>query len=241
MLSKTKGIVLHTVKYSESSIIAKVYTEKFGLLSFLVHGVRKSHSKTSINLFQHLSLIEIDFNFKPSSNIQHIKEIRSDYLFTNIPFDITKSSVGLFINEIVYRSIHEEEANQELFDFLYNSIRILDLSSDKTGYFHLLFAIQFTKYLGFFPINNYSENNRFFNMRDGVFQSFISDVNLSLNADHSFYLSKLLEHKFDDAEELSIPYSIKISLIESIIDFYKIHLTFFKDIKSHHVLSEILK
>ena len=57
----------------------------------------------------------------------------------------------------------------------------------------------------------------------------------------SFYLSKLLEHKFDDAEELSIPYSIKISLIESIIDFYKIHLTFFKDIKSHHVLSEILK
>jgi DNA repair protein RecO (recombination protein O) len=241
MLYKTKGIVLHTVKYSESSIIAKIYTEDLGLLSFLVHGVRKSHSKTSINLFQHLSLVEIDFNFKQGANIQHIKEIKCNYHFTSIPFDIIKSSVALFINEIIYRSIHEEEPNQELFEFLHNSIKILDLSCEKTSYFHLLFAIQFTKYLGFYPINNYSENNRFFNLRDGTFQNFIPDVNYSLNAEESFCFSKLLDHKFDDPENLIIPYSIKISLIENIIDFYKIHLNFFKEIKSHQILSEILK
>lgn len=241
MLCKTKGIVLHTVKYSDTSIIAKIYTEGSGLLSFIVRGVRKSGAKTSINLFRHLSLVEIDFDLKAGSNIHNIKEIKCDYNWIGIPFDIKKSSVALFINELIYRSIQEEEANRQLFWFIYNSVKMLDIAKDKTGCFHLVFALQLTKHLGFFPINNYSENSCFFNLREGIFQEFIPDINYSLNQEQSFFFSKLLEQKLGESDDFLIPYNIKTLLIENIIDFYKVHLSFFKEIKSHQILSEVLK
>lgn len=240
MLCKTKGIVLHTVKYSETSIIAKIYTENYGLLSFLVKGVRKPGAKININLFRHLSLVQIDFDLKQSGNIQFIKEIKSEYQCLSIPFDINKSSVAIFINEIVYRSIHEEEPNKQLFDFLYSSIKMLDISKDTTGCFHLIFTMLLTKYLGFFPINNYSETKCYFNLRDGIFQEFIPEINYSIDAEKSYYFSKLLSQKYENSQELVIPHKIKTELLSIIIDFYKIHLSFFKDIKSHLILAEVL-
>jgi DNA repair protein RecO (recombination protein O) len=241
MLCKTRGIVLHTVKYSETSIIAKIYTESSGMLSFIVRGVRKSGAKTSINLFRHLSLVQLDFDLKPGANIHYLKEIKNDFQCASIPFDILKSSVAIFINEIIYKSIHEEEPNKQLFDFLYNSVKMLDISKDNSGCFHLIFAIQLTRYLGFYPINDYSETKCFFNLREGVFQDIIPDMNYSIDAQKSFYLSQLLKQKYEDSEELKIPYRIKTELLHIIIDFYKIHLNFFKDIKSHLILSEVLK
>ncbi|MBE9480196.1 MAG: DNA repair protein RecO, partial [Bacteroidetes bacterium] len=144
MLFKTRGIVFHQIKYSESSVIAKIYTELFGIQSYLIKGVRNKKSKIKSALLQHLSIVDLVVYHKEKSNIQYIKEIRSEYQFTSIPFDIRKSSIAVFINEILYKSIHEEEANQNLFDYLLNSIKLLDMITKRFVDFHLLFTIGLT-------------------------------------------------------------------------------------------------
>lgn len=102
MISTTKAIVLKSVKYSESSVIVKMYTELFGLKSFIIRGVRKKHAKISANLLQPLSLVEVVFVNKEKDQLFIPRELSSWYQFTSIPFDVVKSSQAIFINELIY-------------------------------------------------------------------------------------------------------------------------------------------
>ncbi|MCD4664768.1 MAG: DNA repair protein RecO [Bacteroidales bacterium] len=169
MLHKTRGIVLNKVKYSETSLIVKIYTELFGLQSYLIRGIRNKKSKIKPSLLQHLALIELIVYHKEKKSIQHIKEIKSAYQFKSVPFDIRKSSIIIFLNEILYKVIKEEESNKSLFEFLFNTIQILDINEKGVSDFHLIFLVQLTKFLGFFPKNNFSKTRDNFNLEDGEF------------------------------------------------------------------------
>jgi len=105
MISKTKGIVFHQLKYSETSFIVKIYTQEFGLQSYLIKGARNKKSKIRPALLQHLSLLELIVTHKEKSNLQHIREIRSAHQYSNLPFDMIKSSITLFVNELLLKSI----------------------------------------------------------------------------------------------------------------------------------------
>ena len=126
MLHKTRGIALHTVKFSETSIIAKIYTELFGLQSYLIKGIRKQHSRIKPGLFQPLTILDLTVYHKETGSLQSLKEVHNLYPYQSLPFDIMKSSIALFMNELIYKSIREEEPNQELFDFLFDACIDLD-------------------------------------------------------------------------------------------------------------------
>lgn len=239
MLHKTRGIVFHKIKYSETSIIAKIYTELFGLQSYLFKGIRSPKSKTKSNLLQHLSLIDMEVYHKQKSEIQYVKEIKSAYNFSSIPFNIKKSSIAIFINEILYRSIKEEEANKNLFDFIFNALQFLDLKEDKYADFHLLFIVQLTKYLGFFPQCNYSDINNVFNLKEGVFEQNISHHTYYIQKPISQYLYNLLNISFEDLDSVKIPSKNRYELLEKIIEYYQLHIPAFKNIKSHHILKMV--
>ena len=128
MLTTTKGIVFHQIKYSETSVIAKIYTLEFGLQSYLLKGVRSKKSKISPALLQHLSLLEIVSNHKENSDLQYVSELRSAHQYNSIPFNIVKSSITVFVNELSYKAIREEETNPHIFEFIYDDMRWLDLS-----------------------------------------------------------------------------------------------------------------
>ena len=123
MLSSTKGIVIHHFKYSEKSVIAKIYTKKYGLQSYILNGVRNKKSKNKAAYLQPLSLVEIDANHKDNKGLQRVKTIEFEIPFNSIPFEIGKSSIAFFIAEILYKSIKEEEANIPLFEFLHKKCR----------------------------------------------------------------------------------------------------------------------
>src|SRR5436190_3456251 len=127
MLHKTRGIVFHVTHYSESSVVAKIYTELFGLQSYLVNSVRKKNSKIKTAALQPLALIDLVVYHKERSGLQRLADAKNNPALKSIPFDVRKSSIVLFMNEVLFKSVKEEEANQPLFDFIFNSVQLLDM------------------------------------------------------------------------------------------------------------------
>jgi DNA repair protein RecO (recombination protein O) len=239
MLHTTRGIVFHHVKYSESSVIARIYTELFGLQSYMIRGIRNKKSTIKSALLQHLTLVDLVVYHKTKSNIQNIKEIKIAYPFNSIPYNIYKSSIAVFLNEILYHVIKEEEANVELFKFLFNSIQILDLNNEAYATFHYFFLVQLTKYLGFFPKNNFSDKNCNFNLEEGNFTSQKGPQNIYISQPFSYYIAQLSNLFFEDMDEINIWNSHKSELLEIILNYYRLHLPISLNIKSHQILQTV--
>lgn len=238
MLCSTRGILFHRINYSESSVIAKIYTEKFGLRTYLVRGAKKPKSGKQRYL-QPLALLDLEVYEKEKSEIQNIKEIRFEKIYKSLTTDIVKSSLLLFINELLYKAIREEESNRELFQFIRNGLILLDESETYLN-FHLSFAIQLTKFLGFYPKNNYSGNRTFFHLEEGEFQPKSTTDELQLNPRLGRDLSEILKVPLEDHATLQLSNQQRISLLAAMIRFYELHLPGFRNIKSHQILREVL-
>ena len=135
----TKAIVLSALKYSESSLIVKCYTEKLGIKTYLIRGVLKN-KKGSIKAayFQPLTQLTLEANHKQKSNLHSLKEVHISHPYKSIHTDIVKQSIVLFLSEILSSSIQEEEENTVLFEYLETAFLWLD-AHDKIANFHLLF------------------------------------------------------------------------------------------------------
>lgn len=151
MLHKTRGIVLNYIKYRDTSIITKIYTEQFGLQTYVVNGIRSKRSKGKIAYFQPLNLIDIVVYKNPKREIQRISEIKFDYHFHTIPFEIKKTTITMFLSEILVKTLKEEQEDAQLFQFLHDAIKLLDDQHIHHKSFHISFLIQLGKYLGISP------------------------------------------------------------------------------------------
>ena len=240
MLFTTKGIVLHHFKYSEKSVIAKVYTEKFGLQSYILNGVRSAKSKNKAVYLQPLSLIEINANYKEKKGLQQIKSIQLAIPYNSIPFNIGKTSIAFFLAEILYKSIKEEETNYTLFDFLYNALQVLDLKETNYADFHLIFMAQFCHFLGITPQNKEIESKHiYFDLQEGVFLPHQPPHQAFIDSPTSNMLIEILNTNFDNSN-LSLSYSARKLVLTSLLDYYNLHLSNFDNLKSLAVLEEVL-
>lgn len=241
MLVKTRGVVFHQLKYSETSIIAKIYTEEFGIQSYLVKGARSKKSRISTSLFQPLTLVEVVAYRKEKSSLHHLKEIKSLYQFTSIPIDIIKSTISIFVNELLYRSIKEEEPNPPLFEFIFSAMQWLDLSSTNYQNFHLVFAMYLSRYLGFFPRGNFSNSTPIFDLAEGCFESKMkASHKCIIDEAHSELFSKLCSSSFENMNTIKMNGELRTQLAEKIVIYYQFHLVNFEELKSLDVLKSIL-
>lgn len=149
MIHKTKGIVLNYIKFKESSIICKIFTESFGLQSYIVNGVRNLKSSKNISLFQPLTLVDLVVYNKSSSDIQRIKEIKVDIIYLTNHTSIKKVSVCLFLSELLTKILSNEPDQNEKFNFLYNSFIVFDQLKKDFNNFHIQFLLRLTKIFGF--------------------------------------------------------------------------------------------
>lgn len=153
MLHKTRGIVFRFTKYGETSIIVNIFTELFGLQSYIVNGVRSKSSKNKIALYQPLTLLEMVVYHRENANINRIKEVKCFYPYQTIPVDIKKSALAIFINEVLNKTVKEESHAQDLCTFLMESLQTLDRMTEKAENFHLMFLLKLSRLLGFGAYN----------------------------------------------------------------------------------------
>jgi DNA repair protein RecO (recombination protein O) len=235
MQIKTKAIVLSALKFQEKSLIVKCFTQSDGLKSYFIQSafsVKKSNQK--IAYFQPLNILEIEANHKNKGALEYFKEVKNSYNYKNINTDIVKSSIVLFLSEILNNSILEEEKNENLFSFLETSLMWLD-THDTISNFHLIFLLQFTKFLGFYPQMQDSEAT-YFEMIDGVFSPFQGTS--CLNELETTLLKKLINLKFEDTQRNFHKHERQL-LLKILLDYYSIHLQGFKKPNSLEILKEI--
>ena len=255
MLHSTQGIVFHSLKYSETSIIVKIYTELFGIQSYLVKGIRNPKSKIKPGLFQSLTMLDLVVYHKEKQSLQSLKEVGLAHPFSTIPFDIRKSSVALFINELVYKAIREEEANPELFRFLWQTCLQLDEAEESVSWFHIIFAVRLMEFLGILPHNNHSSKEPIFNLREGIFQASIPTHPQYLDPENSEIFATLLNASHNPSSVPRPPSPVphppspvprppssvsRPRLLETILLYYQLHLPGFKGVQSHHILHDVL-
>jgi DNA repair protein RecO (recombination protein O) len=239
MLHKTRGIVFRVTDYRETSVVAHVYTELFGLQGFLINSVRKKNARIKQNVLHPLSLVDLVIYHNERKGLHRAADVRSNPILQNIPENIYKTSIALFLDEVLCKAVKEEGPNQHLFDFLFHSIQILDMHTPVSSCFHLNFLIQLSRYLGFYPMENYSEENTIFNLQEGAFQLSAPLHPFYIEGTLSSLFSQLLRTSVDFSSEIKMQAEEKRMLIEKILQYYSLHISGFGEIKSHKILETI--
>ena len=235
MQVKTKAIVISTLKFQEKSLIVKCFTLSSGLKSYIVRDAfssRKGSSKMAY--FQPLTIIDIEAVHKNKGTLENFKEVKISSPFHSIHSDIFKSTMVLFLSEILHHSIHEEEKNESLFTFLEAALHWLD-QHDEISNFHLILMLETTKYLGFYPDTS-DMDMPFFEMIEGVFTPFNAISSLTEHETQLF--KKLILLKFDNGQKTFHVIERQL-LLKILIDYYSFHLDGFKRPKSLDVLKEV--
>lgn len=237
MLITTKGIVFSALKYAEADLIVKCFTEKAGLKTYLLRGVLKSKKgKLKASLFQPLTQLEVVASHKDKGTLEYIKEAKIHSPYQSLHTNVIKSTVVMFLAEVLRNSVREEEANPALYDYLEESLNWFD-THEKTVNFHLLFLVKLTRYLGFYPDDS-QEDAPVFNLVDGTFQDVetnpdcINDKNVGL-------LQRLLGIEFDDLPAMKLNQAGRSGFLLMLLRYYEIHLQGFHKPKSLTVLNEI--
>lgn len=234
MLIKTEGLVLKTVKFQETSLIVKIFTETHGLLSFMVNGVRSSKAQNKAALFQPLTFLELVVYFRDNKNLLRLKEYKNAHIYQSLPFDIVKSSVAMLLLEVLEQCIKEEETNEELYQFLKEKFVELDAAEKTSPNFVLHFLADFMVLTGIQPNGYFSEKHPYFNLREGSFLEKELHHEYSLTKENSEIFSKLLQ-----GEELILNKTKRKELLQIMLKYYQIHIDSFKELRSLKIFDEL--
>lgn len=234
MYHKTRGIVLKTIKHSETSIIAHILTEEFGRRSYMVNAARGKKSK--MNFFQPLSVLELEVSERSNKNLQRIKELKFYNSFPNLRFDYIKNYISFFLAEVLHRTLVFDENDYQVFEFILASIEYLDLQQTDFSNFHIYFVIQLTQHLGLYPRNNWSDSNSFFDMLDGEFKN--SGSLNAIDQKNSVYLNKFLNSSISRIHEIKMSGKDRAEFLELFLKYYTLHNYSLSNLNSLKVLRE---
>ena len=240
MLHKTRGIVLKATSYSENSVIVQIFTEKFGIQSYLINGVKKARAKISMNMLQPLHLVDMVVYHKANGNIQRVSELRPAPVFGSIPYDLTKRTIVMFLNEVLYKSIRQQMADEHLFEFIFNAICWFDECREKNVNFHLAFLLKLSRFLGFAPSATLNLDDIYFDLQEGEFRSRIPAHPHFLSKEDAELFISLYTTPFEKISEIQAENKIRRHVLDKILIYYSLHTASFGEILSHQVLEEVL-
>lgn len=231
----TKGIVLHKTKYSDTSVIARIYTRVAGVQSFMVKGALSKKGRCVNALLENLSMVEIDFEDR-NRDIQYLREITLYHPYSMIPFDMVRRSLLIFYNELIYKLLREYQTDEKIYDFIEKSILELDDEQTLLTDVHLHFMLRLSREMGFFPRDNFSEQNPFFSIEESCF---VHDFFMSphfLNADASHYLHQLMGG--GRTEEMP-PKQVRNDVLYGLLRYFESHNEQIRHIESVAILSQL--
>lgn len=240
MLHKTRAIVFKTTDYGESSVIVQLFTEKFGLQSYIINGVKKPKAKITRNMLQPLHLLDVVVYHKANTSIQRIAELKNAPVLLSIPYDVVKSCIAIFLNEVLYKAIKQQSEDENLFEFIFSSIEWLDHQIEGLVNFHLLFLIQLTRYLGFYPDTSFGESADYFDIKDGVFSRYKPNSVSYLSPPHTQNFYRLIACSFGDCPQLKIGNEERRYLLNKLLEYYAMHIESFGNVRSLSVLEDVM-
>ncbi len=241
MADKTKGIVLQHFRYSDTSLIAKIFTEQSGLQSYLVKGAFSKHSRFKPAFFQPMNLVEFVESSGKQRDLRFMSEISLSYHFQSIQQNPVKNAIIMFMSELLHKSLPDQEPDQQLFSFINDTLVWLDLSDSAIADFPLYFMLELSRYLGFYPkFNSYQESSHF-DLMEGVFKPSVPGHPYFLTREYSTLLTQLSFTSIDHMAEIAINQEQRRQLLQEMIRYYQLHVPGFKGLQSHEILRTVLR
>lgn len=236
---KTSAIVLQTIKYGDAQLIVDFFTEKLGRVSFMAKIPRSSKAKLKRQMFQPLMILDLEFDFRPKVNLQRLKEVSIAKPFVDIPFSPFKLAMAMFLAELVGHATRNEQANVPLYSFLEESVKWLDKAQGNYANFHIVFMVRLTFFLGFSPNLESGTQGDFFDLEEGRFVSYVPAHVHYLNSEDSLRMLGLLRLSYETMHLYTMSRMDRNRCVEVILEYYKIHVPGFPELKSFSVLREL--
>lgn len=208
---------------------------------FLVQGAYRKKGAFQPSHFQHLNQLDMEVYYKPSRQLQKIKEIKINPVFQSIPFQIEKTSLAIFMAEVLNKTVREEEANNDLFDYLTQLIELLDKWEGRLANFPLFFLIKLSTFLGFYPRDNFSQDKPYFSLKEGHFQAKKPEEAYGVYPPDSQYLVSIIQANTESLGDLIIPQQTRQHLLDKLLDYFRLHLSEFSRVRSSSIIREVLQ
>lgn len=238
MLIRTKGVVLKMTDYAENSVVVQIFTEELGLQSYLVNGAKKPKAKIHRNMLQPLHVLDMVVYHKNNGALQRIKEAQQTPVLQHIPLDIVKSSVCLFLNEVLYKVLKHQQPDPQLFHFIYQSILWLDQTEAPIANFHLCFLMKLSRFLGFLPTVT-PDKKPFFDLMEGVFTNNLPAHRYVLQEPHTSIMHAMLSTSYENSHQCYMQREDRVYMLEQVVNFYRLHTSHFGQIHSLEILGEL--
>ena len=239
MLTKTQAIVLHSLKYGETRLIVDMFTRSQGRQSFIVSIPKSVKGKIKKQLFQPLTLLEIEYDLRPKLLLQKLSDVRLASPFSSIPFDPNKLSISLFIAEFLYYALRSEQRNEPLFDYIVNSIQWLDAQTNRFANFHLVFLMRLSRFLGFYPNLDHYQAGDYFDLRESVFLPVPPVHRDFLHPQEAEKIQLMMRMDFPTMHLFRMSHQERNRLLEVSLIYYRLHIPDFPELKSVSVLQEL--
>ena len=230
-MESIKGISLHYYKYSESSVIAKIFTENYGLQSYIIKGIRNKNSKNKLSYLHPLNIVSLEISVNKKKGLPFVKEIRSEHNLSSTYSDMQKKFICMFISEVLMRVLMEKQTDKHLYNFAEKTIFYLNKTEELNKKFVLVFLLKLTEFLGFHPNKDFS-NKDYFDLESGEFTNHPPYYNI--RGENKKYLSALLQN-----ESVDIPYKNRKKLIVSLQKYFSLHHYNIEKLKSYEVIESL--
>ncbi|MBV1923132.1 MAG: DNA repair protein RecO [Flavobacteriaceae bacterium] len=239
MVVSTKAIVISSLKYAESDLIVTCYTEVAGLKTYILRRIASSKKgKLRVAQFQPLTQLDLIAFHKNKGALEQIREAKVVHPYKTLHTNIIKSSLTLFISEVLKNAIHEESNDLFLYKYLTDSLNWLD-NNDDIANFYILFLLNLTTHLGFYPDHSTIEHS-YFNMLEGNFQ--IRETNKYCKKGNLIdYFKLFFGINFDSLSQIKMQKQERLELLNLLLDYYQLHLHGFKKPKSILILNQLFR
>lgn len=236
---KARGVVLHTVKYGDSSLVVYLLTDLLGRQNYLVQGVRSVRGKGNKGaFFQPMFLVEFEGLEPPRGQMHRMKEVRMPVPLSSLPFDVRKSTISLFMAEVLYRLIREVEPNSSLFDFVAGAVVALDSLEEGVSNFHLWFLVRLSVFLGFYPGNEYLPGG-WFDIREGLFCPVMPQHRLMLSPEHAEILHRMMTCDVKELGDVRLARGQRSDFLNAMLTYFGYHLDSIHRVQSIPILRDV--
>ena len=239
MLEKTRGIILHQIKYTDSGIVTQIYTRKFGRQSFLIKGMRNKKTGKHNILFQPMFILDLELYYKATREMQTLKEFTVAFTPFNIYSNIKKSCVAIFLGEVLTSVLKEESPHNEMFDYIEESVLYFEKCKEGFANFHIAFLAGLSSFLGFEPGPRLEKDEVFFDMLNGIFVPIPPVHSNYANEEITNILADFFVASYDSIGNIALTGKMRNDVLETLLRFYSLHLPGLKKIKSLDVLKEV--